>query len=88
MLFDMMCLCSFQVRKVEYVNKDEAEWDNFMKEVSAAETESRQIIDEDAEAAAVRNQMLDVEERMQLCKKYVWVYLNVTFKRFTCKKNV
>jgi len=54
---------------VEYVDKEEEEWNSFMREVSAAETTSKAIIDEDAEAAAKRNQLLDVEEAIQLNRK-------------------
>lgn len=58
-----------KARKVEYVNKDEAEWNAFMQEVSAAESTSRQIIAEDTEEAAKRNQMLQAEEQMLLYQR-------------------
>lgn len=58
-----------KARKVEYVNKDEAEWNAFMQEVSAAETTSRQIIADDTEESAKRNQILQAEEQMLLYKR-------------------
>lgn len=60
-----------QARKIEYVDKDEAEWNAFMKEVSAAETTSRQIIADDTEEAAKRNQILQAEEQMHYYQRYV-----------------
>ncbi|XP_018021586.1 zinc finger protein 830 [Hyalella azteca] len=53
-----------KARKIEYVDKDEAEWTAFMREVSAAESTSRQIIADDTEEAAKRNQILQAEEQM------------------------
>lgn len=58
-----------KARKVEYVNKDEAEWNAFMREVSVAETTSRQIIADDTEESAKRNQILQAEEQMQLYQR-------------------
>lgn len=60
-----------KARKVEYVDKDEAEWSAFMKDVSAAETTSRQIIADDTEEAAKRNQILQAEEQMELYQRVI-----------------
>ena len=54
-----------KARKVEYINKDEEEWQSFMKEVSAAEVESKQIIAEDNEEAAIETQMEQTTDQIK-----------------------
>lgn len=53
-----------QARKVEYKDKDAEEWMSFMREVSAAEQESRMIIEEDKEEAALATQIEQANEQI------------------------
>ena len=47
------------------MNKEEEEWLSFMKEVSAAEVKSSQIIAEDKEEAALETQYEQADEQIR-----------------------
>lgn len=59
----------FQARKVEYKDKKEEEWTSFMKEVLAAEHESRIIIEEDKEEAALTTQIEQASEQIAFLER-------------------
>ncbi|KAG0711767.1 Zinc finger protein 830 [Chionoecetes opilio] len=58
-----------KARNVEYKDKDAEEWMSFMKEVSAAEQESRTIIEGDKEEAALTTQIEQANEQIACLEK-------------------
>ncbi|KAK7067250.1 hypothetical protein SK128_020015 [Halocaridina rubra] len=60
-----------KARKVEYKDKNAEEWLSFMKEVSAAEQESRIIIEEDKEEAALTTQLEQANEQIACLERVV-----------------
>ncbi|XP_064079466.1 zinc finger protein 830-like [Macrobrachium nipponense] len=60
-----------KARKVEYKDKDAEEWMSFMKEVSAAEQQSRMIIEEDKEEAALTTQIEQANEQIACLERVV-----------------
>lgn len=60
-----------KARNVEYKDKDAEEWMSFMREVSAAEQESRTIIEEDKEEAALATQIEQANEQIACLEKVV-----------------
>lgn len=60
-----------KARNVEYKDKDAEEWLSFMREVSAAEQESRTIIEEDKEEAALATQIEQANEQIACLEKVV-----------------
>ncbi|XP_076049239.1 zinc finger protein 830 [Oratosquilla oratoria] len=60
-----------KARNVEYKDKDVEEWMAFMKEVSAAEQQSRVIIEEDKEEAALETQIEQANEQIACLEKIV-----------------
>ncbi|XP_045606620.1 zinc finger protein 830 [Procambarus clarkii] len=60
-----------KARKVEYKDKDAEEWMSFMREVSAAEQESRMIIEEDKEEAALATQIEQANDQIACLERVV-----------------
>ncbi|XP_071532950.1 zinc finger protein 830 [Panulirus ornatus] len=60
-----------KARKVEYKDKDAEEWMSFMREVSAAEQQSRMIIEEDKEEAALATQIEQANEQIACLERVV-----------------
>ncbi|XP_069937697.1 zinc finger protein 830 isoform X2 [Cherax quadricarinatus] len=60
-----------KARKVEYKDKDAEEWLSFMREVSAAEQQSRMIIEEDKEEAALATQIEQANEQIACLERVV-----------------
>lgn len=54
---------------MEYKDKKEEEWTSFMKEVLAAEHESRIIIEEDKEEAALTTQIEQASEQIAFLER-------------------
>lgn len=60
-----------KARKVEYKDKDAEEWSAFLREVSQAEVESRLIIEEDKEEAALETQIEQANEQIACLERVV-----------------
>jgi len=60
-----------KARKVEYKDKDAEEWTAFLREVSQAEVESRLIIEEDKEEAALETQIEQANEQIACLERVV-----------------
>lgn len=78
-----------KARKVDYKDKDAEEWSAFLREVSQAEVESRLIIEEDKEEAALETQIEQANEQIACLERVVSLDLakkNRLQDRSTCKK--
>ncbi|KAB7503750.1 Zinc finger protein [Armadillidium nasatum] len=60
-----------KARNVEYKDKNAEEWESFLKEVSQAEVESRQIIAEDKVESAIETQLEQANEQIKCLERIV-----------------
>jgi len=60
-----------KARKVEFIDKEEAEWNAFRREVDSADIVSNQIIADDSEELAKKNQIEEADVQIRLLKKVV-----------------